>query len=448
MFTTAQIEESRWKDAAFVESWKKKRADDLREGGGKRNRSVSSATILDYPLLTGVALSAHAPADAASLASRLANEWDRQHAGTLLARAHRMDGSLFLPKVKKRDGRSAHRPPDLLATDADGNLRLPEWMIPKGSVRPEKLAKAEALYNLGLRKKAQREIACGLLGGEVQCKRGHRFRVSYRCNHRFCVDCAEGYSRALFSKAWGRIEPVAKVLCPCWPAHEGTRPERVIAKIDFTLRNSGEISTSVRQRGLGRAIKKFFRVVERKFGIARDQYGVAVHMETSSGNMSHAHGIYVGPWLPNKRKELSRIWRAVSPDGSFIVSIKTARNLAQALAHATKYPRKLVRESTPERLAELEKSYGGVRMFRLLGAFDKRIAERVLAERNSDQPVQIVTEKRSGRVCPFCGEPVSQPEGWRLLSDLEHLRDIDEAQREMNREKAFAGSHGTPVGSG
>jgi hypothetical protein len=37
------------------------------------------------------------------------------------------------------------------------------------SVRPEKLAKAEALYKLGLRKKAQREIACGLLGGDATC---------------------------------------------------------------------------------------------------------------------------------------------------------------------------------------------------------------------------------------------------------------------------------------
>jgi len=226
------------------------------------------------------------------------------------------------------------------------------------------------------------------------------------------------------------------------------RPERVIAKIDFTLRNSGEISTSARQKALGRSIKNFFRVVERKFGIARDQYGVAVHMETSSGNMSHAHGIYVGPWLPNKKKQLSQIWRTVSPDGSFIVSIKTARSLAQALAHATKYPRKLVRESTPERLADLEKSYGGVRMFRLLGAFDKRIAERVLAASNSDQQVRIVAEKRSGRVCPLCGEPVSKPEGWRLLGELGHLREIDELQREMNREKVFAGPHGPPVGGG
>jgi hypothetical protein len=439
-----QVERSRWKDPAFVEKWKKERENDLR-GTRKLPQPALSASILDYPLLSGVALSAQ-PAVAAALALKLADEWEREDAGSLLQRAHRMDGSLGLPKIKKRDGRSAYRPPELLSVDADGNVRLPEWMIPTSSVRPEKLAKAVALYNLGLKKKAQREIACGLLGGEVRCKHGHRFRVTYRCGDRFCVDCAELYGRALFARALARIEPVAKVLCPCWPAHEGERPERVMAKIDFTLRNCGELSTFTRQRALGRSIKKFFRVVERKFGITREQYGVAVHMETSGGNMPHAHAFYVGPWLPNKKKELSLIWRAVSPDGSFIVSIKTARNVAQGLAHATKYPRKLVQQSTPERLAELEKSYGGVRMFRLLGAFDKRISERVLAKNNSDQPVQIVMEKRSGRLCPLCGEPVSLPEAWRLLADLDHLRDIDELQREMNRERVFAGPHGPPVG--
>jgi hypothetical protein len=101
VFTTTQIEESCWKDPAFVESWKKKRASDFREGKQKRPQSTSSTSVLDYPLLTGVALGAHSP-DTAALALKLADEWEREHAGSLLARAHRMDGSLFLPKVKKR----------------------------------------------------------------------------------------------------------------------------------------------------------------------------------------------------------------------------------------------------------------------------------------------------------------------------------------------------------
>ena len=88
----------------------------------------------------------------------------------------------------------------------------------------------------------------------------------------------------------------------------------------------------------------------------------------SGGNNTnpHGHGVYVGPWLPNKKRELSKIWQEATPDSSFIISIKYAKSVASALAHATKYPAKFLSRSTPERLAQLEKSFHRVRRFRLL----------------------------------------------------------------------------------
>jgi hypothetical protein len=151
--------------------------------------------------------------------------------------------------------------------------------------------------------------------------------------------------------------------------------------------------------------------------------------------------VYAGPWLPNKRKELSRIWASVTPDGSFIVSIKRARSLEAALNHATKYPAKFLRSSTPERLAALEKSFDRVRRFHVLGAFDKRL---LLPEEREAQNEKQGTS--GGRRCPTCGEALSEPNGWKPLADLNNrgLRDVQEVRRESGRQRVFAGSGGSP----
>jgi hypothetical protein len=408
---------------------------------------------LEHPLLSGVPWSATAHSDATRIAHERAEEWQQRQGGTLLDRARREDAAAYLVPARKRDRKSSHRPPRLLVHARDGSWKYP------ASARPDKAAKAIALHLLGLTKKADRELGCGLLWAEAEC--GCRsFKVAYRCNSRFCVDCAAPYSRDLFKRAWERIEPVAAVLAPCWPLHPGAKVHRgpVVSKIDFTLRTTGELSTVRRNRELGRSITKFFAACEREFGIPHGRYGCAYQMETSQaangrtkngravlGNMSHAHAVYVGPWLPNKKRQLSRIWREVTPDRSFTVSIKTAKNLAQALGHATKYPRKLVRQSTPERLAELEKSYSRVRMFRMLGAFDKRIAERILTAAANGEAFHFPQFKRVS-ACPFCGGAVEMCGTWRFLADLAHLEDVEEVRRRIGREKVFAGPHGPPGG--
>jgi hypothetical protein len=217
----------------------------------------------------------------------------------------------------------------------------------------------------------------------------------------------------------------------------------VIAKIDFTLRNTGQMPDRERNRALNQSIKRFCHAVEREYGIPRNEYGLAYSDEIGGGNTNcHAHAVYVGPWLPNKRRQLSRLWSRITPDRSFILSIKYARSLEAALAHATKYPSKLLSRSTPERLADLEKAYDRVRRFHLLGAFDKRLLlpEECAAEEKKKG------EFRSGRKCPHCGGKLSEPNGWHPSSDLSRrgLEDIAAVRREVGKQRVLGGTGGSP----
>jgi len=192
-----------------------------------------------------------------------------------------------------------------------------------------------------------------------------------------------------------------------------------------------------RIRALNNSIKKFCRAIERQLGIPRRGYGLAYCDEIGGHNTNvHAHAVYVGPWLPNKKKELSHLWSKVTPDRSFIISIKRAKSLAAALAHATKYPAKFIAHSTPDRLAQLEKSHDRVRRFHLLGAFDKRL----LPPEEKAQEEKRKENFATGRACPSCGGLLSEPNGWRVLSDLSRqgLQELDQARREIGRQRVFS----------
>ena len=179
------------------------------------------------------------------------------------------------------------------------------------------------------------------------------------------------------------------------------------------------------------------RAIERRFRITRLEYALAVHDEIGGGNTNaHAHAVYVGPYLP--QRWLSETWKKICKDGSFIVSIKLAKNVAAALWHATKYPAKFIHSSTPERLAQLELSYHRVRRFRLLGAFDKRIAERVVAGDANEEGCQmdeILNDHEHGSRCPYCDSQLRRVGGWRLLEELkaEGLKDLDEVRGAVRR---------------
>lgn len=307
------------------------------------------------------------------------------------------------------------------------------------------------MIEFGLPKKAQRVLACSLLGGEVTCQSGHKFSVRYACGSRYCRLCGPKAATRLFARYCSSLSTATSRLLRCgvsacpecdhaehakvvphWPPCGGIRPKNVIAKLDFTLKNTGK-ADSERVKFLNKSIRRFFRAVEKRFGVSRKHYGVLWCDELGGNNTNvHAHAVYVGPWLPQKHKELSRLWAAITRDGSFIVSIKYAKSFPAALMHALKYPAKFAQKSTPQRRAELEKVFHRTRRVHSLAAFyNPKHPE------TSSEPSSV-----PGLRCPICNERVSEPNGWRPMTELEAkgLQDIRELHRHKKRDLVLGGS--------
>jgi hypothetical protein len=177
--------------------------------------------------------------------------------------------------------------------------------------------------------------------------------------------------------------------------------------------------------------RRFWRAAEKKFGISRKEYGFAGCDEFGGNNTNlHMHCVYVGPWLPQKRKELSALWSKIRGERSF-VSIKPARSLSAALAHTLKYPAKFLDTSTPERLAELEATFHRTRRFSAGGAFYR---VKPVREPGQDSPVGD---------CPLCGARlVEVVEPWQaiFMLEFERRRNVEEVRREVGKAKILAGS--------
>lgn len=408
-----------WKDPQFVDQWKAQRRERL---------EAHWAT--------------HKPAG-----RRRTNHlaYFDQENETLTERARRLENGGKRGKSSRR--LSTYQVPALIGKNSAGEFVFGESVA---RARPAKIAKAAEMFDGGLEKKAQREIACGLLGGEVVCRSGHRFSIAYECGNRYCQACGPRGANRLFSRSRDRLYSVAARLLSCgqncdqcraareqcrlphWPPRKGQKPKVVVAKLDFTLMNTGRAGPDL-MRHLNQCIKRFCRAIERRFGISRSDYGLAYCDELGAGNTNaHAHGIYVGPWLPQERRELSRLWAEVTGRSSagpigLIVSIKYARAFDAGLYHAVKYPAKFAERSTPVRLAELEVIFHRVRRFHTIAAFY-----------NPDFPDP---EKPDGRKCPTCGEKLSEPKNWRPLWDLAGAGLVDALAltRELARARALAG---------
>jgi hypothetical protein len=428
--------DNQWKDIAFVTAWRE-----------QRQKKLESKWKINFaPLLSGLSLSADPvlkyPPEAVELV-----QWENE---SLLDHAHRLESSEFKkPKqcTRAKSHRARHQVPNFLAKDG------PTWIISPVAARalPAKIEKAKSMYDQGLDKKAQREIACGIMGGEVVCKTGHAFRVSYECGNRYCVVCGPRSAIKLFAKHRDRLLFVSTrlLLCgkedcqecshavkekrlPHWPPPRGIRPKVVVAHLDFTLKNTGERPGPEMMRELNQFIKKFCRAIEKRFHIRRSEYGLAYCDELGGNNTNaHAHGIYVGPWLPQGQKELSCLWLEITGD-SFIISIKYARDFFQALHHAIKYPAKFAERSTPGRLADLEVIFHRVRRFHTLASF---YAPEVPEE-----------EKPGGKRCPLCSELLSEPKRWETIAELVRrgLPDLGETQKRVNKLQALEGVQALP----
>jgi hypothetical protein len=416
-----------------------------------------------HPLLTGIALAAKRgdPLAGNLLSGPILR--DLQDDGeSLTARGRRLDAEEVQSSSKK--------PWSLL--NLIGTNDAGETIFSKPAQRASiwKKGKAIPMVDAGLLKKANRDVGCGLLAGTVKCKTGHRFHVPYECGNRYCPKCGPEGARELFAHTLGPLKLAAAHLMECdapnckqcywfqreqtktddgaevsiphWPPLKGERPARVVAILDFTMRNflkGQKMGLSDLEdmrfwfKQFNRNIKRFFRALERQLGMTRSEYGVIWCDELGANNSNiHAHGVYCGPWLPQKNRELSKLWEKVTGGAGRIVYIKYVDSIDQALYHALKYPAKYASEekTSPERAAHLEIIFHRVRRIHALASFY-----------NMPKPKDDLKKDGLFNKCPLCGDQLSQPDFRFLLSDLHALgsRDVTELQREKGRAKVFAG---------
>jgi hypothetical protein len=290
---------------------------------------------------------------------------------------------------------------------------------------------ARLLLELGLSGKARRQAWCSLVARRRDCfsgNLGHRFFTKCFCGNRYCPTCGPRSFRDLFNRH-SRLRALVEGLL----LHKaGDHTPRVLAKIDFTTVNTGKMPTAADVRQFNKDIRRFFRAIEKLYGISRRDYGVLWCCEFGSGNTNlHAHGIYAGPLLPQRERQLSKIWSNIRSDGSYIVSIKAALSFEAALGHALKYPSKFF-EAPPARLAELEVAFDRVRRVHALARFYNPKIER---EPGDEGPT-------SAGHCPICGDPLLDAPGWHFVDELERegRRDSDVVRIEVGRATVLTGA--------
>jgi hypothetical protein len=420
-----------WKDPWFVEKWERgqKQRDKIERDWERR---LKYEPFLATP-------------------QQAAREAVQDEFEGLSSRARRLEPGAKKSSTGISPEQARHQVPAMLAKDQSG------WILHPGlkDATPAKVRKAESMYDQGLVKKAQREIACGILGGEVECRGGHKFQAPYRCGNRYCSNCAPIDGKKLFARQHDRILCVATRLMRCgpegceecakaveekrlphWPPPprselELGHPKIVCATIDFTYwhdRFAGMPTPDVMRR-LNSDIKKWCRLIEKRFGISRKEYGLAYCDEFGVNNSNpHAHAIYVGPWLPQSKLklELSELWREATGGQSHILYIQQADSFTAALFHAVKYTQKFATRSNPERLADLEVVFHRVRRFHALASFYNP---------KDLPPKEVPPVKR----CPICDEQLSVPRGWNLIAELSRrgLRDVEQIRAEINRERGL-----------
>jgi hypothetical protein len=366
-------------------------------------------------------------------------------------------------RLKDFFGKDKRRPQD----GCEGLPILPEdtasTLAARYGCNLERLQQALALHSYGRHGKARRLVLCGRIGKRINHQKhsdacGRKFLEPYFCREKYCTFCGPQQFKEMFAKFQSALTPIVEELL-CDGAREGC--PMVAAKLDFTVPNLGRMPTSQQVREFHDAMRRFWRVVERTLSVQRSQYGVARCDEIGGDNTNlHAHCAYVGPFLPQKNKELSALWsvvllpkeqkarrrelmRSIKKDGlaslwskllpgeQRLVSIKLAeKGFSQALAHALQYPMKFIEKSDPQRLAALENTFHKTRRVSTGGAF-YRIKH--LKEPGDDRQFDHA-------FCPFCKVRLEQiREPWQPMSTLEAEGRISLrlAEREAGLQKAL-----------
>jgi hypothetical protein len=296
------------------------------------------------------------------------------------------------------------------------------------------LAKAVEMWDAGMSSGAVRQAQCSRIGWARQCKaNGHLWHQVFRCGLRFCPLCMSSVYESLFYEAVERLDSVANRLVPDWPA-TGKCPRRVIAKIDFTIRNDGEMPSAEKVRWFNRAIRRFFARLARQNHWKKGEWGAAWCAEFGPGNTNlHAHAVFCGPFVQQKNREASALWSAVIGEYA-ILSVKAAKSFRHALRHAIKYPAASWKyfSASPERLASLEKAFYTVKRFHTIGAFYNPPSDVKVP------PMVLVPYDK----CPICESRLEELRDlrWRSLHELLRMGSKDLGAWQRNERLMRTGS--------
>jgi hypothetical protein len=330
-----------------------------------------------------------------------------------------------------------------------------------------------------LLRKTNRMANCGMSGRRMDCRdhEDHVFFGEFKCQCRYCRRCGAQVFAALFGKYVG-LWPTVQSLLPL----KGFRSRVVIAKLDLTAVNLGRMPTPEEIREFNLDIRECTRRALKELGIKSKEYGFLwcdefggwdPKKERYNTNL-HAHGVYVGPYIP--QAVLARIWTEirVTKDGAKVVWIEKQKidnppneflacehhRFIRALGHALKYTGKHVFRSDGERLAQLEVAFHTVRRVHTMGLFYHADLDCQSRCGRCESQCELVNGHQGEHHCkyhghenrcPLCSAYLMYPRdsGYAPISALkkEGRRELHEVRRQVSRDRIFNGPRGPDAGA-
>jgi hypothetical protein len=299
-----------------------------------------------------------------------------------------------------------------LSGEAEAEYEFDLWLLQK----LERKARA-------LERKANRLAACSVIARPMDCTDCDlKAFLRFYCGNRYCRYCGNQIFVRLFAK-YIRLQEIVEQLM----RRNGFRPIAVLATFTFTTANLGRMPTAEEIRHFNEDVRKALHILCKRLGINGSQFGALWCDEFGGWNPKlqdyntnlHCHGIWLGPFLPLKL--LSKVWSEVRCNSDYRVVIESvpsrggAPDFARALGHALKYTSKHVSRYSPERLAELELAFNGVRRVHSMGLFYN-------AKQTRDD-----AEPSATPLCPLCAGRLAYPKhaGLQLVKDLEKEGRVD-----------------------
>jgi hypothetical protein len=269
----------------------------------------------------------------------------------------------------------------------------------------------------GWKLKAQRQVACGLFGRQFDAEKcGRSYFRRFRCRNRYCPHCGPYVHQQLVAKYLRLEKPVAGFLAE--------HPSYRLRVLDLTAMKRGERMPSpdnVRKfkADVKKLIERINRRIAEKFGLpySKQLTGYLYCLEFGFDNNNlHCHGALLSPFI--EQDWLSKQWREIRDDGSFVVWIADGWSFEDVVKHALEYTGKYAAPSA-ERAFELELAFVGCRRVDGLGWFFNR-----LPKEDDECDLRCPCDD------PECFLKPNRELGWLPLSYFEErgIRDLDEAR--------------------